>query len=862
MADFIPNGMRRLFQDLKQPVKPPAKTPSPAPQTPVTNNPQQFQKNARQALQDQESPSGFNGLKFLGKFTGQEQNNPSFSLLSATSADITNGPRLSDSLTAPQTVNGVNQTAPYKAPSKDSTLDLIDRLAAGDQNAGDQLMNLDPSAFSPEDLLDLSDLIRAGGEIGHCAQEILEGLSVNNPQAAQTFLAAATHLKDTPDLLGPLFKAAENNPRLLQHLLMKTPIPAESLSDYAMPYLNHPAPELRKVGLTVLQHQITSKNNHADKMSHQVLSKFELRNALHDPHGQALIKTAVKHLADKIRLRPQAIDDKDFVAIQSFASRQQNTDEKTYIDGTKLMKIFTNAVEQNIPGAPEALFNAMQTPSTRMNAIHALQNASRDVARSLVPFVQNISLDKTYNPYNLKQAVIDKLEPPISKRNVKRMGEIYQQKLHSAIEKAFKDGPKEHPLKKLADLMYGQQILAKAWEDKNDPMKQLEVLAKAMTLDPSILANELDPWDYDLPRLEKDLKAHLESPKLQAEFEKIRTEAMQEAFGKKAASVDPAELEHYLLDGGFQDYLSLLTPDKREKALQSEIEKLTALDADRGIRVAKYLALQELNEKGPAELVKIDPQLATRSLEASIKHYAAIGGKTLSGLDKVNTIKCAEYILTAVELTQKNPAIPAIPTTATHPGQSAKAGMSLNQALEQVIKTQGVSGSDLTLLKQAMSGSNLKNIVGFATFISMGSKIADFKPEELPSMFADLASVTVTGKPLIDKLAKQDPEKLAKIAKALRTVGFAGNLLSAAGQTIRAVNAINQRDTFTAVLATTQGVGDIMGGVGGLMLAGGKSGAVPLLIAGSALSLGGFLIEKLFGNTPEEAFLNELGYRK
>lgn len=679
---------------------------------------------------------------------------------------------------------------------------LIAALQQGNEAAFEALLELPPSAFGTTEISQLLELAQGRPPGADLALSTLGYLAQNDPEALSKFQSALSQTQTQPEALKRLLQAAQHQPELFEQLLFDSQLPEQQLLAIASEYLDHANGSTREHAIHLVHSIIAASDN--TKLQAQAV-KAVLKNltlSFPDEAGQQLMETVFKYL-EKTKQ-----DATDLKLIVDFVGRHQ----ETLSTGSKFraLELVTREVSKGTPGAAAVLLQAMESDDTALHAYQAFQKADKSVTHAVFELIKDRPYD---NDMMAPQTQVRrKLAPSNRGRYINEVNKTFQRKYQAELQRVAQSddddlSPQELKFKRLAKLLHAREIL------KNPP-------------------EHIDPADYKGQALDRDLDALFKDPDILGVMDRLRQESIHQVIPNKTDKI--AGIKEYLLGDDFQKYLSLLKPSQREKVIAEQIQYLAVLDQEASIEVAQGLSLRHLSEQAPQQLLNLPPEQAIAHLDKALKQISGSGRKAagiLGGLDarQAHLIKNMSG-KELHELVQKARKL------------SAKDGISLAKAYQKIEP------------KPPVPSKVLNAVMGLAVASSLLSTATGAGPQDTQAVLGLLSETSHLG-----SLGTALTPKYAKLFKAL---GVAGTALSTAAQTARLLKAIEQGDTSEIITAGTQTLGSGMATVGGALMLAGKSGAYPLVLIGGAIALAGELIDALFGDSPEEDLLEELGYNK
>ena len=686
---------------------------------------------------------------------------------------------------------------------------LLQRLSQGDTQVLDQLLERSPAEFGVQEMQFLLDLAAQKGPGADGALSLLGSIAANDLGAQTKFMQLAAHAHGRPELLKPLFQAAENQLTLFNKLLDTPQLSLSEVITVTGNYLDHPNSEARDISMAFLNSVIANRNDRAgmDTASLTVLDKLVLQKG--DKRGHELMQTALSHLRDD----PSA---KQLEAIRRCVGRQTETGLSAK-ERIQALGVITAAVKKGVPGSDRIFLQAMQSDDTALYAYQTLARADREVARMLVPLVKNLpSSEDIMSP---RAQLARKLGPRVTGSDVFKVEKAYNQIFQKKLERVFhqdesKLDPADKKLKQLSKLLFALQILQKP-------------------------SGDVDPQDYDRERLEKDLETLFRDPDIKAVMQDTRQEAIEQVFGEDMGIQKPLDVRNYLLGNDFKDYLELLPPQKREQAITLEIQKLAGMDSHLAVEVAQELSLRQLGDEAVDRLTQTTSDRAIESLKTVLEQDS----KVLAGMPKLdrsaNALLLSQHLYAAIKLAKTN-------------------NISVPAALEKLGK--GLSSGKKALFGRLLGqgATGVKRLLGLASAVSVAMSLTAFK--------GDVQSILGLCSNSASLLSKA--QNLGKYTSFFKKLGVAGSAFGALSQIVRLNKAIEQGDVENIVSAGVQATGGILSTAGGaLLLATPESSAFPplaagMLLVGGVLSIGGALYDAIFGDSPQKDFLQELGYEK
>jgi hypothetical protein len=706
----------------------------------------------------------------------------------------------------------------------------LEALGAGDLRQLDALYELPPSSFSSDDLVELATLIREGKEAAPSASALLRHIAENDPRAPEKFLHAASEINSsgffdlTPDKTGQvpassviteLFRAAENDPKVqlalwrgTEEKLLSPALQKDFLRDANPEHLGmllaqstdmpsrEAASRLLSAQIKEAPHDIASRAAVATMKQLQPIP-FEKHK---DPVGRELAHDAARYLHNKIEIG--TLQREEMTAIRDFAKRFEGGTLPEMMGGKNhpyhnypILSLLTKAVERDIPFAKEEFVKAMQDPITAIPSGRALRSADMSVIRQLVSDAKLLPSLREDIPKGVtalpREVIKERLQPPGGVLRPKNIEDALQKKLHEALQHAFQHGKQGTILKDISDRIYGKGLLERS--------------------------QDLNPRDFDRPRLEQDLKELLGSKEFGKELDRLRDETLKTLFKGKDHRAAAEDLEDYLLSNDFEDYLSLDTRQSKG-IVANQLEILTALDPAKGAQTAKELAFRDISKNHLDILRDAPPAVREEALRIAFSQS--------DGVSPADALRFARSISGLIRESEKS-----------HIKDLQKLLEGDKSQAAQVLKEQLAKGTPLA----AMNG--IGSVA--ATVIALSNDPLQDPAKALAAGASLLQSLSST-RDIVGVFQKID---FGRMGKFLDVAGKSGTALSAVSNTLQTIQALDNRDYKTAASKGGQIVGALM------IL----RGATPL---GLAVTLGSMLFDAIFGNTKDEQFLIDLGYKK
>ena len=706
----------------------------------------------------------------------------------------------------------------------------LEALGAGDLRQVDALYDLPPSSFSSDDLVELATLVQEGKEAAPSARALLRHLAENDPQAPEKFLQAAKDIDPSgfldltkektgqipaSSVIAELFRSAENNPKAQVALWRGT---EEKLLSPSLQkdFLRDATPE--QLGTLLAQSRDMPSREAASRLlsaqikeaPHDIASRAALTTMQQlqpipfekhkDPVGRELARDAARYLHNKAEIG--TLQREEMIASRDFSRRFEGGTLPEIMRGENnpyhnfpILSLLTKAVERDIPFAKEEFVKAMQDPSTAIPSGRALRTADISVIRKLVPDAKLLPSLREDIPKGVtalpREVIKERLQPPGGLLRPKQIEDGLHKKLHEALQHAFQHGKKDDILKQISDRVYAKGLLDRA--------------------------DDLNPRDFDRPRLESDLKELLGSKEFGKELDRLRDETLNTLFKGKDHRAAAEDLEDYLLSNDFEDYLSLDTRQNKE-VVANQLEILTALDPARGAQTAKELAFREISNNHLDILRDAPPAVREEALRIAF-----------SQSDGISPADAARFARSVSSLLQE-------------PNKSHT--KNLQKLLEQIEHP-----AAKTLKEQLAKSTPLTKINGIASVAATVIALSNDPLQDPTKALAAGASLLQTLSSTKDIVGVFRQIDVGKMGKFLDIAGKSGTALSAVSNTLQAIQALDNRDYKTAASKGGQIVGALM------IL----RGATPL---GLAVTLGSMVFDAIFGNTKNEQFLIDLGYKK
>lgn len=431
----------------------------------------------------------------------------------------------------------------------------------------------------------------------------------------------------------------------------------------------------------------------------------------------------------------------------------------------------------------------------------------------------------------LKAAAEGKL--PRSPLSDSRLSQVNQQ-FQDLLAQRIKDAPEGSRLHKLGQFMRAQAMAA---DPKNEYSSQI-----------------------DQTKLKEKYEKFLSDPKVVAELEGVREDAIKRVFGPGGREKAVAESAEYLLSKTFQQRLELMPAEQRSAALQTELTRLHALSPEKAKEVQAALG-DKVNDSSLDLLRKLNPQERERGVEEALKasknEGLAVGVKSAK-----NGGKLAKYLSKAIDL------------TADAKYASMKAPERLKAALEELSRGRdfdpALKGQALRLIGDLNKKGKLGTFLAASSVASLALRGVPQNGKEVFKSSADLLSVIGESESLLKagrglKLLSFGDEalKASKFLKLAKIAGPIGNILSAGVDGYGAFKAYEKGDYWEMAGKGGAAVGS------GAMVAGGIMLATPLapvgavmVIGGVILSVGGTLVDWFMGRDDTQDMLYDLGVYK
>ncbi len=434
---------------------------------------------------------------------------------------------------------------------------------------------------------------------------------------------------------------------------------------------------------------------------------------------------------------------------------------------------------------------------------------SRDRAAIMRAAVQSKDPD-------LKRLALSKLPAsPISNKQLEAAGKKYIKLLQGAVKKAKKGSL----LHQMGELM----------------------AAMSLTKDPKYKSR------IDTAKLNRKFAQLMKNPRLQKQLAALKTKASASVIQTQWGQSPAKTLEKHLRGEEFQQRLKLLSPTDQKKLISGELRKLMSMDRTAGLRTAKHL----LNRNVLENRLNILKNLPPAKREAAIKKALIKAGVTV---DKVTGL--AGAISSTIGNLDEAAAAGNAPRKLMAALTKARANPKMAAALKtlQGLDKKGILGSVVTMATLfGMGTAGLPKNLQDATALTANSLKALSLSNDVAKLLGFTEEAMAAGKFL----------KLGKALKAMKFLGPVADALTAGLDFYGALKELEDGDTVGAVSKFVSAGSGVAGVAAGIAIAAGSTGVgIPLAIGAAVVGMGAWLVDSLWGKTPQESLLSRVGVLK
>lgn len=473
---------------------------------------------------------------------------------------------------------------------------------------------------------------------------------------------------------------------------------------------------------------------------------------------------------------------------------------------------------------PIAAATALDIPSSALQANPGLRDQVYDLAQTTAP------------DHPLRSHVASALpDSPLPSSELAKVGEAYQRRLVSAIAKASPGDT----LKRMGDLLAAKQLAShpdyKGKVDVESVDRQLNDVLKMPGIQNQLATIQKAAFTEVFP----DLAAQgAGMPQLAGAFRAAPTSAGAVGIGKVQAD--------YMRGADFQAKMAVLGPSERSTLVQTELQKLQALDPQAAQEVARDLAGQQFLANRADALKGLDPSTRAAGWQKALDTAGGPADKTAA---------------TAAALAKASEALTGADVS------NSQILTRLQGALTSMQGTPGAARALEFVQKQGAKGT-LGGLATVATLAGMGAK-------GLPT---DLAGGAELSKNLI-ALGNSAPDvarlmgvtdavlkagKLGKVLKAFEFLGPVGDGIGAALDLNASIAEFERGDGIGGTAKLVQGAAGVTSMAAGIVMLSPAAGPGAPVVALGAAVVGGtaWVVDSIWGESDEESMLRQLGVWK